>query len=521
MGINIKSKFRNREKSYKLNIKRKKLREREEVKGKKHKESFIKIVVLSPLIFAGFIKKIIDYYKKDSNYEIAKQKNINLNNNIQDRDNKNILLDKKPKKILIPKENKQNKTKLININTNQLKDKVSVQNKNNENDNQSKSNKYIKFRKKGKDNTNVNKSNIYNYQFQSDKDTNLEIKIFSKFKRKIITLKNNTDIIESELYLINKYTNDHQILEESEKIVKEIDDLHDRLEEIDKKFHLISDNNFITNPLLLDDNLLIDDIIKYREKLKDFELREIPDKLKLLDEYKVLYIKLEELENSVSELKVKSDKRSEELASRDQNYKAAKERIINLDEVNKTCNDIINKHNKYLDEILIKSSKIEEKKLVEHKLKGLNSLLTSSLKYIGLLSLTPLRGLIPGIAARTLATRKLVGSMIHNIHYEKEEKIVYSLKNYQSEINNKIFDINSLDKNIDSALSETNTLKEEFKDYFFKYNLEEYEIAYKKIEKIEEDIIRNKEKMEIIKGRLIKSREINKKNLTKIYKLNS
>lgn len=507
MGINIRSKFRDRERSYNLNIKRKKLNQEE--KGKKHEESFIKILIFSPLIFGDFIKKIIDYYK------ISQQKDINLD---KKNENKNILLYQNDKKTLVSKINKQ-----FISNIDQLKEQSYIPNSSIENTSQIKiSNKNIKFRKKASKDifmTNIEKFNNYNYEFKSNEDINLEIKIFSKLKRKILTLKNNTDIIESELYLISKYTNDHQNFEESKKIAREISALYDRLEEINEKFLLTSNNSFIENSLLLDDNLLIDDIIRYREKLKNFELREIPDKLKLFDEYQDLYIKLEELENSVSELKQKSEKRSEELASRDKNYKTAKEKIINLDEVNKTCNEIINKYNKYLNEILSKSGKIEETKFVEYKLKGLNDLLTSSLKYIGLLSLTPLRGLIPGIAARTFATRKLVGNMIHNIHYEKEEKIVYSLKNYQSEINNKIFDINSLDKNIDSALSEITILKEEFEDYFFKYNLEEYDVTYKKIEKMEEDIIRNKEKMKIIKERLINSREINKKNLLKVRKL--
>ena len=60
-------------------------------------------------------------------------------------------------------------------------------------------------------------------------------------------------------------------------------------------------------------------------------------------------------------------------------------------------------------------------------MQGLNNLLSISLKYIGLLSLTPLRGILPGIAAKTYATRKLVGSMYHSLHYEKQEKIYSAL----------------------------------------------------------------------------------------------
>ena len=72
--------------------------------------------------------------------------------------------------------------------------------------------------------------------------------------------------------------------------------------------------------------------------------------------------------------------------------------------------------------------------------------------------------------------------MLKNMHYEKQEKIIYSLGNYESEINNKIYDIDSLNYNIDLALEDVQKLKKEFKDYFLSYSIKEYAKAYKKIE---------------------------------------
>ena len=73
---------------------------------------------------------------------------------------------------------------------------------------------------------------------------------------------------------------------------------------------------------------------------------------------------------------------------------------------------------------------INKTKYTKYKLQGLNNLLSISLKYIGLLSLTPLRGILPGIAAKTYATRKLVGSMYHSLHYEKNSFFFYNLMLY-------------------------------------------------------------------------------------------
>lgn len=104
--------------------------------------------------------------------------------------------------------------------------------------------------------------------------------------------------------------------------------------------------------------------------------------------------------------------------------------------------------------------------------------------------------------------------------YEKQEKIIYSLGNYESEINNKIYDIDSLNYNIDLALEDVQKLKKEFKDYFLSYSFKEYDKAYKKIELIEKNIIDNKNKVYLIKEKLIKSKELNRNTLTKVKKLN-
>lgn len=109
----------------------------------------------------------------------------------------------------------------------------------------------------------------------------------------------------------------------------------------------------------------------------------------------------------------------------------------------------------------------------------MDGFLSTSLRYIGLLTLTPLRGLLPSIGAKTAATRKLLHSMLDNMHYETTKKAVYSVSNYEQEINNKIYDVNSVEDNIELALQDVSRLKSEFKDYFLKYNLDEYEKAYK------------------------------------------
>ena len=481
MGVTIKSKFRERKRLFKLQREKRKKKLQEE--NDNSRENLIKLIIFSPIIFFGFIKEIINYYTSEKYSIKRKIDNSNLNN-------------------------------IVNDEIEQIKDSINYEQKTkffyNKKENL-KNNKVLRVVKKR---LNKNTESIL-----TDKE-NLDNKILIKLKKELMNLQNNADIIESELYLLNKYANDQEMLEKAQEITNEINVLLDKIEEINKKHKLIKDNEFYEELMNLEDSSLIDDIINYREKLNSSDLNSISNKLKLFEKYKYLYKKTEDLKEKTTILKINNDERIEELSKRDKDYNEAKNKIINLDEVNNNCNSIINKHNKYLESILNKMDKIEERKIAKYKLEGVNGLLTSSLRYIGLLSLTPLRGIIPGIAARTIATRKLVGGMIRNIHFEKYEKNLYTLTNYQSELNNKIYDIDSLDQNIELALDEVIELKESFRDYFFKYQLKEYNMAYKKILKIEEDIIKNREKLIIIKDNLIKNKELNKKNIVKVRKLN-
>ena len=111
--------------------------------------------------------------------------------------------------------------------------------------------------------------------------------------------------------------------------------------------------------------------------------------------------------------------------------------------------------------------------------------------------------------------------MYHNLHYEKQEKIVYSFENYYSEINSRICSINTVEENIELALQDINNLKDDFRSKFLKYNLPEYDAAYKKIELLEQDVLTSKQKVFLIKNKLAENQKVNKETLTKVRKLNS
>lgn len=370
---------------------------------------------------------------------------------------------------------------------------------------------------KNKNTNTVNKDKITN----TISNNELEKKIYLKLEKELIRLKNECEIIESEEYIINKYEKDQEVYNNALRINKKIDKLLIKLKKIEKDYKLFKDKDLIKEPLFLEDTLLIDDIIEYRESLSKIKTSPINNKLKLLGEYQYLYLNLDKLIDKTEQIKEISNKRVEELSLRDQNYKEAKNKIVNISEIENCTSKIINKNKMYLEELSKKVDKITEEKYIEKKLEGMNGFFTSSLRYIFLLTLTPLSGIFPGIAARTIATRKLLHGMLENMHYKTQEKSLFLADNYLDEINNRIYDIKDLEDNIDSAIEEVQKLKKEFQDEFLAYNLPEYDKTYKKLELIEANILNNKEKTRIIKEKLIKNKTLNKNTLLKVRKLNT
>ena len=495
MSINIRERFRERKFSFFYIKKKKKENDKLGIlKKKKEDESIFKIILFSPLIFFGFIKNVIDYFSGKTSVQ---NKSITLKT---ERINKiNI-----EKSIVISNSNRvkaKNTKEIINNKPKQVQIK-----------------KAIKLKK----NTNSTPSNVNKIDKPADVNTinNMELSILLKIKKKINKLSNECDIIESEAYLIKKYGNDKNLLEKAIAIRKEVEALEEKLSKIDKELNSIKENILIY-PKSINDEDLVESIIKYKELISDIEQSKLPNKIKLLEEYKELTIKLEELDTKTKNLEVETNMREKELSERDSRYKEAKEKMLNLDEINDRCNTILKNNKTYLDELSSKIGTINKIKYTKYKLQGLNSLLSTSLKYIGLLSLTPLSGILPGIAAKTYATRKLVGSMYHSLHYEKQEKIVYSFENYNLELNNRICSISTVEENIDLALQDINNLKGEFRNKFLKYNLPEYSEAYKKIELLEQDVLNSRKKIYLIKNKLVENQKLNKETLTKVRKLNS
>ena len=148
---------RERLKEWKYSYKLKHKLEKE--KKDNQEKSYLKIILFSPVLFLGFIGKVADSFKT---------KNNSYNKKLTKLD-KNIL------SMPIIKENlKENNISNNNLNT-------------------------------------MDEIEKYSYVYNKKDNYMLEEKIYLKFKKKIIELKNECEIIESEEYLLTKYENDNDL----------------------------------------------------------------------------------------------------------------------------------------------------------------------------------------------------------------------------------------------------------------------------------------------------------------------
>lgn len=511
-----------------LKEKKKKNEEEKELKKDSDRESTIKIIIFSPLVILGLIKTGLD--SLTTKKVASKSSNLDENNSstLHNQD-KPTLNDKKNNASISSLQTNQSNYNISNIQNqktvelnpypiNKLEDKPLNLNKN-----QNKKKKTESYQSPSKkvvsDNSLIKENVNYHYQ-KEDNMYYLENKILSKIKRSLKSERNSLDVVESELYLINKYEDDENLLLQAKKLQEQIYELLEKINRIKEEYNILKNNNIIEDPLLLNDSLLIDDVIEYREKISKLDQHKFPQKYKLLDDYIYLYNNLEKVKIENERLLEESKKRSEELEKRDKRYVDAKKKIFSVQEVSDSCNKLINEQNAYLLSLNSKVEEITKKTISKTRLRGFNHLITTSLKYIGLLTLTPLKGLIPSIGARTLATRKLIKNLAKNMGYEEINTIVYSAINYESEINNNLYNLKNISANIDETLYDIKNLKEKFKQEFSNSNLKDYEDIYKKIEAIEEQVLDNKERITFIEKQLIKSKKINRNKLIKVKKMN-
>jgi hypothetical protein len=149
-------------------------------------------------------------------------------------------------------------------------------------------------------------------------------------------------------------------------------------------------------------------------------------------------------------------------------------------------------------------------------------LIGNSFKYLGLLIASPLKGLIPGIATQLVATKNVIHNLYDNLEWEETRKVVYETVDFSREITFAINDLNHASILADSTLEDVRKLKSKYVNDFskYRYNFSEYNEIIKKINKIENAVLNNKIKLDIMSEKMKINRKSNEDKLEKVKKLN-
>lgn len=477
--------------------------------------NFFKVILALPsVIYANVLSD------KDKNYnnEDKKQKDILSRSSVLDKntvDVRGVVI--KNKKVISNYE-KNMSTKSYDINYTALNKKSNSSYRNvslSKNRQVSKKNSGFSSLKKRKK-TNINEET-------SLKKIELQKDIIKLIKNKLVKNINELEILQSELYILNQLDQGDIYLDECLQDIKEVKKLLSKVKALKEKYDYLKDNVDFENVFEYDDGSLMDKIIELKEICSICDIHKTIDDYKILEEYKYLYLKIDKLQDDIIKLDEYKSNKEKELKERDIDFSQFKDNLFNADLENDKYNNFVKEQEVLINELENSISHIDSYEAVTYRLKGFNKLLGNSFKFLGLLLVNPLKGLIPGIATQTIITKNVIGNLYHNLHWEENRRMVYESIDYSATLNMAISNLNNTGALIDSTLEDITSLKREYQEKFSKYSssFSDYREALKKLNKIENAVLGSKIKVNIMMNKMKENQKKNDNKLKIVKRLNN
>ena len=341
-------------------------------------------------------------------------------------------------------------------------------------------------------------------------------KIQGSFEDKLDEL----DVLESEIYLLSKEEETVVVMSQIREIRKKINDSIERLNQIIEQYNFYKKNYYMDYITSIDDEVMVDDLIDYKFLLDSLDdEKKFVKEYKNLDEFQRLYDHLKMVKSEVLQLKENTIKKEIEVSERDQKYLEITDSMFRVNKVNQSCNEELERQNEYFSSLMKKVNQIDREEYTTYHLRGLGELVSMSLRYAGLMLMSPFRGFLPGIGLQTIATRRLIGNIRNNLHMEEVRHVHYEAINYDNEINSKLTDVFYVSSMIDDTLKDIKRLREEFM-YQYDSSVPGYDDTMDKIDKIYLTIVRNQNKVDKIEKNLKYSKKLNEHKMIRVRKLN-
>ena len=347
----------------------------------------------------------------------------------------------------------------------------------------------------------------------------LQIDIINLIKKRLVKNINELEMLQSELYILKEVTGEDVYLTDCTEKIK----LLSKVKNLKEKYDYLKNNIDFDYLLEIADDSLVDKIIELKDMCSSDDIRCTVQNYKILEEYKYLYLKIDKLEEDAIKYNDYKKNKEDELKSRDIDFEKLKNDVYNKDFEQKRYDNFINEQEMFLKDLNEKIANIDSKEVVNYKIKGFNQLVGNSFKYLGLLLASPFKGLFPGIATQTVATRNVIHNLYNNLEIEEERKMVYEAIDFSSSINTAINDLDKTLNLVNATLEDISNLKNKYKIEFAKYefSFSSYSEIIKKINKMENAVLNNKVKIELMRKKMYEKEKENSEKMKRVKKLNS
>ncbi|MDD6879243.1 MAG: hypothetical protein PUD59_03320 [bacterium] len=323
---------------------------------------------------------------------------------------------------------------------------------------------------------------------------------------------------EYSIKILNEKEEDEVLLDETQKIKLEFKKLIDKFDKLKRKYFSSDEFNFIE----IDDKIVEDLIVEYKDELKDKENVEIiKDDFKLINEYVSIIEKIVNIEKDKDEINLKIDEKLDKFEIRDEEFEKLKEDFVNIEEVN----DFIDKFNRKQDTILNDlNEKIKKSENIQTRLETETSYITDFTKLIEAAIIVSLSKKIPrtfsGNILRTSLMLTAINSASKFIRKKETKKEIKTIKytNYSKEIKNGIDLTKNMISQIDNSLVDIKDMKNKFKKEFSEYssNIDEYKQLDKKLQELETELNNNKNIAKKYSERFEKTLKYNNQKVKKL-----
>ena len=341
----------------------------------------------------------------------------------------------------------------------------------------------------------------------------LQKEIINLIKKKLVKTINELEMLDSEFYVLEQLGEGYVYLDECRNDIKEIKKLLSKIKVLKERYDYLKDNVDFEYMLEYDDLVLVDKILELKDICSDSDIKLIVDDYKIMDEYKYLYLEIDKVQDKIIKYDEYKKQRECELKQRDIDFEKMKLQLYNIDREKERYDSFVLQQEKFLQQFSDEVGKINSYEKVTYKLKGFNQLLANSFKYLGLLLVNPLKGVLPGIVTQTAITKNLVHNLYNNLCYEETKTMINEAIDYSSMIDGMLNNLDSTAILVDSTLDEIIKLKNKYISEFSQYesSFSSYKETIRKLNKMENAIVGNKIKIDNLRLKM-KEKEIENGN---------